>query len=429
MGIRGEIEGAQAEIRRRNLSRMLRDLHLSRPLSRSELAVRLRLDRSTVASLVSELAARGVVRERRRSGAIPQSPGRPSPVVELLPDGPGALAVDIATDWLGAAVVGLGGRIIASTRRDRSLCNTPPEKAVEELETLVRPMLAGLENGPRIVAIGVSVPGLVRSEDGHVHLAPALGWRDVEIGQLVREQFTELNAPVFVGNDADLATSAEYLRGSGRGTSDFICIWGEGGLGAGIVVDGRLLGGSAGYAGEVGHVTIDPNGDLCHCGARGCLESVVGEEALLRRSGRDPLGGTAAFEDLIAAADRGERVAIAALAESGRCLGIGISGLVNIFNPNRVALGGLYARVYPYVRAPILRELETRAIPAPRAMVDLVTVRLGGNALLLGAAELALAATLDDPGALPLAEEPAPIETGDAPEGLDSEASRAPVLG
>jgi predicted NBD/HSP70 family sugar kinase len=194
-------------------------------------------------------------------------------------------------------------------------------------------------------------------------------------------------------------------------------------------VAGRLLGGSAGYAGEVGHVTIDPNGDMCHCGARGCLESVVGEEALLRRSGRDPLGGTAALEDLIAAADRGDRVAIAALAESGRGLGIGISGLVNIFNPNRVALGGLYARVYPYVRAPILRELETRAIPAPRAMVDLVTVRLGGNALLLGAAELALAPTLDDPGALPLAEEPAPIETGDAPEGLDSEAARAPVLG
>jgi len=429
MGIRGEIEGAQAEIRRRNLSRMLRDLHLSRPLSRSELAVRLRLDRSTVASLVSELAARGIVRERRRTGAIPQSPGRPSPVVELRPDGPGALSVDIATDWLGAAVVGLGGKIIASTRRDRSLCNTPPEKVVEDLESLVRPMLAGLENGPRIVAIGVSVPGLVRSEDGHVHLAPALGWRDVEIGQLIRDQFADLNAPVFVGNDADLATSAEYLRGSGRGTTDFICIWGEGGLGAGIVVDGRLLGGSAGYAGEVGHVTIDPNGDLCHCGARGCLESVVGEEALLRRSGRDPLGGTAALEDLIAAADRGDHIAIAALAESGRGLGIGIAGLVNIFNPNRVSLGGLYARVYPYVRAPILRELESRAIPAPRAMVDLVTVRLGGNALLLGAAELALTPTLDDPATLPLAQEPVSIEAGDAPESLDAETSRAPVLG
>ena len=406
MGIRGENEGAQAEIRRRNLSRMLRELHVSRPLSRSELAARLHLDRSTVASLVAELAARGIVRERRRSGAMRQSPGRPSPVVELRQDGPGALAIDIATDWMGAAVVGLGGKIIASTRRDRSLCNTPPENVVEDLDALIRPMLAGLENGPRIVGIGVSVPGLVRAEYGEVQVAPALGWHDVPIGRLIKAQFADLDSPVFVGNDADLATSAEHLRGSGRGTTDFICIWGEGGLGAGIVVGGRLLGGSAGYAGEVGHMTIDPNGELCHCGARGCLESVVGEEALLRRSGRDPLGGTAALEDLLAAADRGDQNALSALSESGRGLGIGIAALVNIFNPNRVSLGGLYARVYTYVRAPILRELEERAMPAPRAMVDLVTVRLGGNALLLGAAELALGPTLHDPAAEPLAGEP-----------------------
>jgi predicted NBD/HSP70 family sugar kinase len=225
-----------------------------------------------------------------------------------------------------------------------------------------------------------------------------------------------------VGNDADLATSAEHLRGSGRGTTDFICIWGEGGLGAGIVVDGRLLAGSAGYAGEVGHVTVDPDGDLCHCGARGCLESVVGEEALLRRSGRDPLGGTAALEDLIGAADRGDQAALSALAESGRGLGIGIAGLVNIFNPNRVSLGGLYARVYPYVRAPILRELEKRAMPAPRAMVDLVTVRLGANALLLGAAELALAPLLNDPAIMPLQQEPAPNDAIDTAEALASAA-------
>ena len=434
MGIRGENEGAQAEIRRRNLSRMLQELHVSRPLSRSELAARLHLDRSTVASLVAELAARGIVRERRRSGAMRQSPGRPSPVVELCQDGPGALAIDIATDWMGAAVVGLGGKIIASTRRDRSLCSLPPEKVVEDLDALIRPMLDGLENGPRIVAIGVSVPGLVRAEHGLVHVAPALGWRDVPIGQLIRDQFADLDCPVFVGNDADLATSAEHLRGSGRGTTDFICIWGEGGLGAGIVVGGRLLGGSAGYAGEVGHVTIDPNGDLCHCGARGCLESVVGEEALLRRSGRDPLGGTAALEDLLAAADRGDQQALSALAESGRGLGIGIAGLVNIFNPNRVSLGGLYARVYPYVRAPILRELEERAMPAPRAMVDLVTVRLGGNALLLGAAELALGPTLHDPAAEPLAPRPlagdssVPQQSSAAVDGLPETARQQPPV-
>ena len=403
MVIRGEGGFEQAEIRRRNLSRMLRRLHLNGPLSRSELATELHLNRSTVASLISQLVARGLVWERSRTKGLPQAPGRPSPVVELRRDGPGALAVDLSTDWIGAAVIGLGGVVIASTRRDRSLANTDPAMIVDELHGLVGPLLAGLGDGPRVVAIGVSVPGAVRAEDGHLHHAPNLGWRDVPMGDLIRERFKDLAVPVFVGNDADLAASAEHLRGSGRGSADFICLWGEGGIGAGFVIGGRSLAGAAGYAGEVGHLTVDPNGALCHCGARGCWEAEVGEEALLRRSGRDPLGGTRALADLFSAADRGDKVALAAVAESGRWLGIGLAGLVNVFNPTRVSLGGLYARIFPYVRETVTHELDSRAMPAPRAMVELTTALLGANTLLLGAAELALAPTLYDPTIVPLA--------------------------
>jgi predicted NBD/HSP70 family sugar kinase len=402
MVIRGEGGVAKTEIRRNNLSRMLMELHVSGPLSRSELAAELHLNRSTVASLVGELVARGLIWERSRVKGLPQAPGRPSPVVELRRDGPGALAVDLSTDWIGAAVIGLGGAVIGSTRRDRSLANTDPARIVDELHGLVGPLLQRVGDGPRIVAIGVSVPGAVRSEDGHLHHAPNLGWRDVPMGLLVSERFRELDVPVFVGNDADLAASAEHLRGSGRGSDDFICLWGEGGIGAGFVVGGRALAGAAGYAGEVGHLTVDPNGNLCHCGARGCWEAEVGEEALLRRSGRDPLGGTRALANLLSAADRGDRTALAAIEESGRWLGIGLAGLVNVFNPTRVSLGGLFARIFPYVREAVVRELDSRAMPAPRAMVELTTVLLGANTLLLGAAELALAPTLYDPTIVPL---------------------------
>ena len=340
MVFRGEKEVAQSEIRRRNLSRMLRELHVGQPLSRSELASRLHLDRSTVASLVGELISRGFVRERRRPESVPQLPGRPSPVVVLRQDGPGALAVDLATDWISAAVVGLGGKVIASARLDRSIVNIAPEKALDEVHEMVEPLLAGMKVGPKVVAIGVSVPGLVHYQDGYLHQAPPLGWQDVPIRQLVLDRFSDLNVPVVVGNDADLAATAEHLRGSGRGTTDFISIWGHGGVGAGIIVGGRLLSGSAGYAGEIGHVTLDPDGDLCHCGARGCLEALTGEEALLRRSGRDPMGGNPAIEDLLAAAEQGDPRSLAALTESGHWLGIAIAGLVNIFNPSRVSLGG-----------------------------------------------------------------------------------------
>jgi predicted NBD/HSP70 family sugar kinase len=412
MVIRGEGVVAQAEIRRRNLSRMLRTLHLSGPLSRSELAADLHLNRSTVASLVGELAARGLVWEHGRTKSMPQAPGRPSPVVELRRDGPGALAVDLSTDWIGAAVIGLGGTVVVSTRSDHSLANTDPRQVVDEMHSLVAPLLEDLKDGPRVVAIGVAVPGAVRAEDGYLHHAPNLGWRDVPMGALITERFKDLDVPVLIGNDADLAASAEHLRGSGRGSNDFICLWGEGGIGAGFVVGGRSLAGSAGYAGEVGHLTVDPGGDLCHCGARGCWEAQVGEEALLRRSGRDPLGGTAALADLLSAADRGDEVALGALAESGRWLGIGIAGLVNVFNPTRVSLGGLYARIYPYVREAVVRELDSRAMPAPRAMVELTTALLGANTLLLGAAELALAPILYDPTIVQL--------SGDSPR-IDSD--------
>jgi predicted NBD/HSP70 family sugar kinase len=390
---------------------MVLELHVGHPLSRSELAARLHVDRSTVASLVGELKTRGFVRERRRTPTIPQSPGRPSPMVELRQEGPGVLAVDLATDWICGALVGLGGKVVGSTRHDRPMARVAPEKAVDAIERLVEPLLAGREYGPRIVAIGVSVPGLVRREDGFLHQAPALGWRDVPIGQLFRDRFAALGVPVFVGNDADLAALAEHLRGSGRGASDFISIWGHGGVGAGIIVGGQALSGSAGYAGEIGHVAVDPNGDLCHCGARGCLEAKVGEEALLRMSGRDPRGGSEALDDLLAAAERGEPGALVSLAECGRWLGVSIGGLVNIFNPTRVSLGGLYSRVYPFVESAILAEIGVRAMPASRQMVELTRARLGSNAVLLGAAELALAPTLQDPSTVPAVSESAPARS------------------
>lgn len=403
---------AQSEIRRRNLSRLLFELHLNAPLSRSQLATRLGLNRSTVASLVADLGARGLVRERRRLPMrIQPPPGRPSPVVELRQDGPSVLAVEISTDWLRTAVVGLGGTIHAAARLDRSLALMPPGQAADAIAELAGPLLSVSGRARRIAALGVSVPGTVRHEDGRVHHAPNLGWRDVPLGFHLRARFGDV--PVFVSNDADLAALAEHLRGSGRGTSDFICLWGEGGMGAGLVLAGQRITGAAGYAGEVGHVMVDPAGRKCRCGSRGCWETEVAEGALLRRAGRDPLTGSAGIAELLADADASDPSALAALLETGRWLGAGLAGLVNIFNPSRIALGGFYARVYPYVRDAAAAELERRAMGAPRAMVELTVARLGADALLIGAAELALEPILRDPTIVP----PIPTDTVDRADG------------
>ncbi len=405
--------GQQAALRRQNLSQLLREIHVHGALSRSDLASRSGLNRSTIGSLVADLAARGLVRERPpldKSG-----PGRPSPLVAPHPSGPVVLAVEMATDSLAAALVGLGGSILSAARIERPRGFRAPDEEVAGLGRLARAPLAQLHAGQSILAVGVSIPGLVRREDGFVHLAPNLGWRDIPIAELVARALS-LDVPVFVGNDADLATLAEHTRGAGVGQSDFICLWGEAGMGAGIVAGGRQLRGSAGYAGEVGHMTVNPDGLACHCGSRGCWETEVGEEALIRHAGQASGDGMRAdIDQLLAAAQRGAPAAHEAMATVGRWLGIGIAGLIDIFNPSTIALGGLYARIYPYVQPAILEELDRRAMSTSRRLVTLVPVSLGADAALLGAAELAFAPTIADPTTVPRREvrhrRPEPVGT------------------
>lgn len=390
----------QAAIRRRNLSRILREVHVDGPVSRSDLSSRLGLNRSTVGSLVGELVGRGLVRERRHAGH--STPGRPSPLVEARQDGPVVLALDIATDSVGAAVVRIGGSVQGSARVERSREWRPPARVISQLAETARPLLDDLHSGQRLIGVGVAIPGIVRHADGFVHVAPNVGWRDVPLASLVRQEL-RVDVPVAVGNDAELATLAEHLRGAGVGRTDFICLWGEAGLGAGIVTGGVQLAGSAGYAGEVGHLPVNPAGVACRCGSRGCWETEVGEEALLRNAGLPASGGSGAGLDaLFAAADRGVAEPRWAIETVGHWLGVGIAGLVDVFNPTGVALGGLYARLFPYVHQIIERELDDRAMEAPRRLVELMVAGLGPDSSLLGAAERALASTLDDPATMPL---------------------------
>jgi predicted NBD/HSP70 family sugar kinase len=400
MGVRWtEGTGRQASLRRQNLSRLLSEVHTGGRVSRSDLAVRMQVNRSTVASLVGELSERGFVGERAPGSRT--APGRPSPIVEPRRDGPAVLAMEIATDSLAAAVVGLGGTILDSVRVDHAGTWRDPGETVGWLVALAESLVERSSSGDAIVAAGVSIAGVVRREDGFVHVAPNLGWRDVPLSRLVGERL-DLDGVVRVGNDADLATLAEHARGAGMGRSDFICLWGEAGMGAGIVVGGRQLNGSAGYAGEVGHMPVNPEGTVCHCGSRGCWETEVGEAALLRYAGLQASGGgRAALDTLFGAADRGDERAIAAMATVARWLGVGLAGLVNVFNPSGLALGGLYARLYPYVHEAIEQVVSARAIPAARGVVEIMPAALGPDSALLGAAELAFAPTIADPTLVP----------------------------
>jgi predicted NBD/HSP70 family sugar kinase len=208
--------------------------------------------------------------------------------------------------------------------------------------------------------------------------------------------------PLTIANDADLGGLAEHARGAGRATSDMVYLQCEVGIGAGIIAGGRPLEGTAGCAGEVGHLVVNPGGLQCRCGAVGCWETEAGEMALLRHAGRgNDSSWRASVSELLAEAARDDPSARAAVQTVGQWLGIGIASLVNIFNPELVVLGGFFSKLYPHVEMALREQVRTRAMAPARNFVNIVPAMLGPDAALLGAAELALEPMLADPTMIP----------------------------
>jgi predicted NBD/HSP70 family sugar kinase len=387
------------ELRRHNLSAVLSELHEGGSASRSDLTRRTGLNRSTIANLVAELSERGAVVEgppKERSG-----PGRPSPEVHLSETGPAVLAIDIGVDSIAVAVVGLGGQVRRMERVDLSPSRREPETVVEDIAELGRSLLSAPPE-QQLVGVGVAVVGVARRRDGLVHLAPNLGWRDEPLAARIEEGLRP-GVAVHVGNDADLGAIAEHKHGAGVGVENLVFLHGEVGVGAGVIIDGRPVSGADGYFGEIGHMIVNPEGRPCECGSRGCLETEIGELALLRAAGMEPTRvGREAINEVLDRAAAGDEPALRALREVGRWLGIGVASVVNIFNPELVVLGGFLARIHHRVEGQIASAVGGRALPASRAGVSIVPSRLGADATLLGAAELALAPLLSDPTIVPL---------------------------
>jgi predicted NBD/HSP70 family sugar kinase len=393
---RDELGHRSETVRRANLSAIVRELHESGPQSRSDLVVRTGLTRSAIRGLIGELVAGGLAIEG--PAALDGTPGRPSPLVRTDPHGAVALALEIAVDSLAAATVGLGGRVFDLVRVDLPRGRSSVDDIATALAGLASTVRDRLPSEETVVGVGVAVVGVVRRTDGMVSLAPNLGWRDEPLGDRLATALG-IDVPITIANEADLAALAEHRRGVARGVDDIIIVWGSVGVGGGLVVDGEPLTGSAGYSGEIGHIPVNPDGLPCRCGSIGCLETEVGTTALLRRAGRSPEGGHDAVDAVLAAAEAGEPIALAAFAETGRWLGIGLAGVINVLNPELVLLGGGLTASYPFVRATLEAELDRRVLRAARGIVRVVPASLGVDAPLRGAAELAFEPLLSDPAA------------------------------
>ena len=380
-------------MRRHNLALVLAQVHRDGPLTRAELTARLGLSRSTIGALVMDLVELGLVEESVPSGGT--RAGRPSHVVGPTRRGPYVVAVDVDVTHVTFAAVGLGGEVRARRTIALDTAPTPEQAATLIVESI--PALAeegGLSGTP--VSIGVSVPGTVDRHTGTVGFAPNLAWRDAKFGSLLAD-LAEPHVPVLVGNDADLAVLAEHSRGTAREHSDVVFLMGRIGVGAGIIVDGVPLRGIHGHAGEIGHNVVDPGGPECHCGKRGCLETFVGDHALLDLAGRPHAHTDEETQAVFAAAQGGDEQALGAVRAVAASLGQALGLLVNTLNPELILLGGSFAEVLSIARAEIEAALDRYVFNGPGEQVELAAPGLGADSALVGAAEIAFAQLIADP--------------------------------
>ncbi|MGN9766033.1 ROK family protein [Micromonospora sp. SD12] len=384
---------SQDEIRRQNLGALLRYVHVHGATTRAELTTALGLNRSTIGALTADLAGAGLVSEGtpKETGRA----GRPSLVVRPESDRVHAYAYSIEVDRLRAARIGLGGAVLDRRELDRPRGLTAAE-AAPLLAGAVKEMQQSAPADAVCVGAGVTVCGMVRRDDGLVRLGPTTGWVDEPIGAALGAELG-CDVPVTVGNVADVAAFAEHARGAAAGCDNVIYLYGDVGVGAGIIAGGRRLTGHGGYGGEVGHMVVVRDGAPCECGSRGCWETEIGEYALLRAAGRSDARGRDALLAVFDAADRGDLRAQTAVRQAGDWLGFGVANLVNIFNPEMVIFGGGMRDLYLASAAQVRSRLNSVALPACLEHVRLRTPILGDDAALIGAAELAFERLLADP--------------------------------
>jgi predicted NBD/HSP70 family sugar kinase len=377
-------------VRQRNLARVLRLVHLDGPLPRATLTETTGLNRSTIADLVGELVAQGLVKERAPDPS--RRVGRPSPIVSAAADVV-AIAVNPEVDAVTMAAVGLDRSISLRARIDVDRLITPADATA-----IVAAQLADWKDGglaaARIVGVGLAVPGLVRAADGLVRNAPHLRWIDEPLRDLVA---AATGAPAVVGNDAMLGAIAEHLFGAARGVDDIVYLnGGASGIGGGLIIGGVPVPGAGGYAGEFGQNRPGIASTSDRRAGDGVLEDEVSRARLLAA-----VELMSADEPTLAEALRVSSSLTVAeeLARQRRILATALANAVNVLNPSVVVLGGFLAILAELDLDGLTDAVAAQAMPASMEGLSIRTAVLAEDRLLIGAAELAFADLLRDPAA------------------------------
>jgi predicted NBD/HSP70 family sugar kinase len=377
-----------ANLRLEGRLRVLTALADGRPRSRADLTRSTGLARATVGSVLADLDAEGLVDDAGTTSPSGEGPlGRPARTVALRPDAAFVVGVDIARDHLRCVLCDLTGTAVHDTGPVEFDIEGRPRETLDRAAELVRAAAAGAGDRP-LLGVGVGIASPVDRHTGALRSEGILpGWAGVE---LVPELGAVVPAPVGVVNDANAGLLAESRLGAARGVADVVYVRLSAGIGAGVICDGRVVSGTGGLAGELGHVTVRPDGLVCRCGNRGCLETVASPQYLARLLTAS-FGSPVTSEQVVDLLRSGHRGTARVVAEAGEAVGQALAQAVMILNPALVVVGGELAEAGEVLFDPMRRAIEQNALSAHVEELTIVPGQLGDAAGVLGAAALVLA--------------------------------------
>jgi glucokinase-like ROK family protein len=385
----GERSGSLESLRERNRSRVLDAMRELGVASRAAIARHTGLSRSTVSSIVNELQGSGLVVDHS-DGDDPEDKargGRPPMMIALDRSAGVAVGIDFGKRHLAVAASDLSHTILAESWREMPE-DYDARSGLDGAADLMREVLESAEvDRDALIGVGLGMPGPINLATGTIGSSAILpGWVGVQVADQMSDR---LGLPVLVDNDANLGALSELHWGAGRGSSNLAYLKVATGIGAGLVIGGRLFRGTGGTAGEIGHTMIDETGPICRCGSRGCLETLAAGPAIVDLL-RPSLGDDLTAEAVLERAANGDPGCRRAIGDAGRYIGSALADLCNLVNPERIVVGGSIGASGDLLLEPMREALRHRAIPSAGEDVEIVPSALGNRAELLGTVALVL---------------------------------------
>jgi len=374
----------QSLARKHNSSIILNLLRLEGTLSRATLAKRIGLTRSTISRIIDDLIKANLVREIELFAG---KKGRPGMLLELDPKGGSAIGIEIGVNFISILLTDFTANEIWRERLSMPDDATSDEYLSKSEELAQYATSIAKSRNLRQMGIGVGVWGLVDHTKGIIRFAPNLRWKDVAVKEKWEEIF---GIPVYIENDANASALGEYYFGAARNIENFLYLSMDIGIGGGIISNGKLFRGFTGYAGEIGHMIVNPGGELCSCGKRGCLETLVGRRVIINNYRARTGVGKITLEEIIQKGILGDKNAEDTFREVAESLGLGLGNLVNILNPQRIILGWSLGQAYQLLLPTLLKSIEENSLANPLEKMEIVASLNGADDCLLGCIALVL---------------------------------------